>query len=228
MTFPELLTSVAEIEGDFIIRFMTSHPKDTSIELIDVMKRHNPKIAPFFHLPLQAGSNSVLKAMNRTYTRERYLEIANNLKYSIPGIAISTDVIIGFPGESDEDFERTMDVLNDVGFDNVYAFLFSPREGTRAAKMDGTVERNKKDERMARLLSMQDELSLSRNQAYENTVQRVLVDSAEMREGKRICYGRTPTNKPVYFESDANIGEFINVKIQKACPYHLLGSAERG
>ena len=228
MTFPELLSSIADIPGDFIIRFMTSHPKDTSVQLIDVMRRHTPKIAPFFHLPLQSGSNSVLKAMNRTYTREAYLELANALKKNIPEIALSTDVIIGFPGETDEDFADTMDILRLVGFDNVYAFLFSPREGTRAAKMDGEVKREIKDARMAELLEYQDKLSLEKNLVYEESLQRVLTDSFEIKKNKRIFSGRTLTNKLVYSESDrAEIGEFINVKITKAGPYHLLGEAEQ-
>lgn len=227
ISFAQLLSRIAEIEGDFIIRFMTSHPKDTSDELISVMKKYTPKIAPFFHLPLQSGSNRILKEMNRTYTRERYLEIATSLRKNIPGIALSTDVIIGFPTESDEDFVDTMDILRQVEFDNVYAFLYSPREGTRAAKMDGAVPRDVKDVRMAQLLKEQDKLSLEGNLPYENSTQRVLVDSFEMREDKRICSGRTLTNKLVYFESDTPVGEFIDVKITKACPYHLLGEAEK-
>ena len=227
ISFAQLLSRIAEIEGDFIIRFMTSHPKDTSDELISVMKKYTPKIAPFFHLPLQSGSNRILKEMNRTYTRERYLEIATSLRKNILGIALSTDVIIGFPTESDEDFVDTMDILRQVEFDNVYAFLYSPREGTRAAKMDGAVPRDVKDIRMAQLLKEQDKLSLERNVPYENSTQRVLVDSFEMREDKRICSGRTLTNKLVYFESNIPVGEFIDVKITKACPYHLLGEAEK-
>ena len=227
ISFAELLSKIAEIEGDFIIRFMTSHPKDTSDELISVMRKHTPKIAPFFHLPLQSGSNRILKEMNRTYTRERYLEIATALRMNIPGIALSTDVIIGFPTESDDDFADTMDILRQVEFDNVYAFLYSPREGTRAAKMDGAVPREVKDIRMAELLKAQDKLSLERNLPYENSIQRVLVDSFEIREDKRICSGRTLTNKLVYFESNTPVGEFVDVKITKACPYHLLGEAEK-
>ena len=224
ITFPELLRRVAEIEGDFIIRFMTSHPKDASDELISVMEAYNPKIAPFFHLPLQSGSNAILRAMNRTYTRERFLDIANSLKERIPSIALSTDVIIGFPGESDDDFKDTMDVLRRVEFDNVYAFLYSPREGTRAAKMENTVERDIMDKRMAELLAYQDSLSLEKNKPYRGSTVRVLIDSCENREEKRICSARTLTNKLVYFDSaDAPIGEFINVEIEKACPYHLMG-----
>ena len=227
LSFPALLDSVAKIEGDFIIRFMTSHPKDTSSELVEVMKKHSPKIAPFFHLPLQSGSNAILKSMNRTYTRERYLEIARSLKENIPGIALSTDVIIGFPTETDSDFADTMDVLRQVEYDNVYAFLFSPREGTRAAKMDGAVSREAKDRRMAELLAYQDELSLKLNTKYENTLQRVLVDSYDDSKSTRIFSGRTLTNKLVYFTAEkCEIGVFINVKITKACPYHLIGEAE--
>ena len=227
ISFPRLLSKIAEIEGDFIIRFMTSHPKDTSDELITVMQKYTPKIAPFFHLPLQSGSNRILKEMNRTYTREKYLEIVSALKKNIPNIALSTDVIIGFPTENDTDFEDTMDILRSARFDNVYAFLYSPREGTRAAKMNDAVDRSIKDERMARLLKLQDKLSLEKNLPYENTTQRVLVDSFEYRKEERICCGRTITNKLVYFPADIAVGEFIKVKIIKACPYHLLGEAER-
>lgn len=227
LSFPELLSRIAEIEGDFIIRFMTSHPKDTSDKLIEVMERYTPKIAPFFHLPLQSGSNRILKEMNRTYTREKYIEIVNALKTRIPNVALSTDVIIGFPTESDADFEDTMDLLRRVEFDNVYAFLYSPREGTRAARMDGTIDRSIKDERMAELLKMQDYISLKKNLPYQDCSVRVLVDSFETRDGRRICSGRTLTNKLVYFESDIEVGEYTNVKITKACPYHLLGRQER-
>ena len=224
ISFPELLSKVAEIEGDFIIRFMTSHPKDTSTELVTVMKKYSPKIAPFFHLPLQSGSNLILKAMNRTYTREKYLTIANELKENIPGIALSTDVIIGFPGETDEDFADTMDILSSVQFDNVYAFLYSPREGTKAAKMTSVVERKVKDKRMSELLSFQDKLSLEINKSYEGKTYRVLVDSVDNKDGRKIYSARTLTNKLVYFEKDGvNVGEFVTIKIEKACPYHLMG-----
>ena len=226
MTFPQLISAVAEIPGDFIIRFMTSHPKDTSKELISVMKKHSPKIAPFFHLPLQSGSSEILRKMNRTYDRERYLDIAMSLKENIPGIALSTDVIVGFPGESESDFADTMDILRKVEFDNVYAFLFSPREGTRAAKMENRIPRADMDKRMAELLAFQDELSLKLNMKYENSVQRVLVDSKD--EKTKIFSGRTLTNKLVYFSAEHEcIGEFVNVKITKACPYHLLGEIEK-
>ncbi len=228
LTFSELLSEIAEIEGDFIIRFMTSHPKDTTDALIAVMAKYTPKIAPYFHLPLQSGSTKVLSAMNRTYTKEQYLLVAEKLRESVPDIALSTDVIVGFPGESEEDFLETLDVLSQVKFDMVYAFLYSKREGTRAAKFDNFIPREIMDERMSRLLLMQDKISLEKNLSYEDTTQRVLVDSFEQRSDKIICSGRTLSNKPINFEAEsANVGEFVNVKVTKACPFHLIGIAEK-
>ncbi len=227
LSFAELLSAIAEIDGDFIIRFMTSHPKDTTDALISVMAKYTPKIAPYFHLPLQSGSTGVLLAMNRTYTKEKYLEVARKLREAVPNIALSTDVIVGFPGETEEDFIETLDVLETVRFDMVYAFLYSKREGTRAAKFENFVPREIMDERMSRLLAMQDKISLERNLAYERKLERVLVDSCENRAGKTVYSGRTLSNKLVNFEAEnTNVGEFINVKIEKACPFHLLGTAE--
>ena len=224
--FADLISRIAEIEGDFIIRFMTSHPKDTSDELIDAMARYSPKIAPFFHLPLQAGSNSVLKNMNRTYTRESYLEIVRKLREAIPGIALSTDVIVGFPGESDSEFEETLDILSDVRFDVVYAFLYSPREGTRAAKMENAVADVVKRERLSRLLSLQDVISREKNEPYLGRFVRVLCESEETREGRVVYTGRCPENKLVHFTAQsAQIGEFVNVKIEKFGGFDLIGKA---
>lgn len=226
MTFAELLSAVAEIDGDFIIRFMTSHPKDTTDALISVMAKYNPKIAPYFHLPLQSGSTGVLSVMNRTYTKEKYLEVAMKLREAVPEIALSTDIIVGFPGETEEDFAETINVLDKVKFDMVYAFLYSKREGTRAAKFTNFVPREIMDERMSRLLALQDKISLDKNLPYENTTVRVLVDSFENRGDKTVYSGRTLSNKLVYFEAEnVIIGEFINVRIKKACPFHLLGTA---
>ena len=224
ISFPGLLESIAKIPGDFIIRFMTSHPKDTTDALIDVMSRHTPKIVPYFHLPLQSGSNSVLKRMNRTYTREKYLDIVNKLRLAVPDIALSSDIIVGFPSESEADFEDTMDILKTVRFDMVYAFLYSAREGTRAAGFEDKVPREVMDSRMAELLEIQNEISLEKNLPYENTVQRVLVDSFEMREGSVVYNGRTLSNKLVNFKGEnLTPGDFVNVKIEKSCPFHLLG-----
>ena len=223
MNFSELISRIAEIDGDFIIRFMTSHPKDTSDELILAMKKYSPKIASFFHLPLQSGSDRILKRMNRTYTKDAYLEIARKLRESIPNIALSTDVIIGFPGEEAVDFDETVDVLNKVGFDNVYPFFYSPREGTLAAKMENKISKEERASRMDRLIALQEKISYSLNLPYENTRVRVLVDKAEIRDGERICTSRTDTNKIVYFTSDkASVGEFADVLIERARPFDLL------
>jgi tRNA-2-methylthio-N6-dimethylallyladenosine synthase len=219
-----LLEKIAEIEGDFIIRFMTSHPKDTSPELISVMAKHKPKIAPFFHLPLQSGSDSVLKSMNRTYKKEQYLRIANEIKRQIPDIALSTDVIVGFPGECEEDFLHTLDVIEQVRFDNVYAFIYSEREGTKAAKMPNKVDKIVAHDRLDRLLKIQDVIALEKNAAYENTEISVLVDSADLRSGRKIYNGRSLTGKLVHFTSEREcIGEFVKVKIIKANAFDLIG-----
>ena len=228
--FADLLKSVASIEGDFLVRFMTSHPKDTSEKLIDVMAEYSPKIAPYFHLPLQSGSGRVLKLMNRTYTKERFLEIASALKSKILNVALSTDVIIGFPTETDEDFRDTMDVLSTVRFDMVYSFLYSPRVGTVAARMDGAVSKEIKNARMSELLTLQDTISLEKNLPYEGKTVRVLADSMEIRETGDVIYtGRTDTNKLVHFKGDGiTIGEFVFVEIEKAQPFDLIGKKKEG
>ncbi len=224
LDFAGLLEAVAGIEGDFIIRFMTSHPKDVSDELISVMAKHRDKIAPYFHLPLQSGSNKILKAMHRTYTRERFMSIVEKLRRAVPDICLSTDVIVGFPGESDEDFADTVDILERAGFDIVYSFIFSPREGTPAAKMSDTVPREVADARMARLLALQDEISLEKNLPYVGTVQRVLVDSVSKKSELGTYTARTDTNKLVHFTAErATVGEFTDVLIERAGAFELIG-----
>ncbi len=226
--FPELLERIALIEGDFLIRFMTSHPKDTSDKLISVMAKYREKIAPYFHLPLQSGSDKVLRKMNRTYTSERFLSIVEKLRENIPGIALSTDVIVGFPGESEEDFEQTLAVLKKARFDSVFAFIYSKREGTRAAEMDDQVAEDIKSERLSKLFAMQDEISYDSNRPYLEKTVRVLVDSFEMREGRTVYSGRTDTNKLVHFTAEkCEIGEFKNIKINKIGGFDLIGAEEK-
>ena len=229
IAFPELLRRIALIEGDFLISFMTSHPKDTSDELIDVMAEFSPKIAPYFHLPLQSGSTRILKLMNRTYTKEQFLQIAEKLRGRIPNIALSTDVIIGFPSETDEDFVETLDVLSAVRFDMVYSFLYSPRVGTVASRMDDAIARDVKDKRMAELLKLQDSISLEKNLPYKGKTVRVLVDSSEERGGEMIYTGRTDTNKLVHFKGEnIKIGDFVFVEIEKIQPFDLIGKKKEG
>lgn len=222
--FAGLLSEIAAIEGDFVIRFMTSHPKDVSPRLIEVIRNNTPKVAPYFHLPLQSGSDTILKRMNRTYNTKRFLSVVSSLREAVPDIALSTDIIIGFPGESDEDFEGTMNILGNVRFDMVYAFLYSPRNGTPAAKMDNQIPREIKNERMARLLDLQERISEEKNAPYLDTVQRVLVDSMRKKDGQLVGVGRAPSNKLVTFIADKDCtGEFVNVKITRAGRADLYG-----
>ena len=222
--FAGLLEKIAMLDGDFIIRFMTSHPKDVSDRLIDVMKRFSPKIAPYFHLPLQSGSNRILKAMNRTYNRDRFLEIVGKLRVAIPDICLSTDVIVGFPGETEEDFEDTLDILGRVEFDMVYSFKYSPREGTPAAKMAEQIPISILESRMERLLKIQDAISLRKNEAYVGKKVRVLVDAISRRASFNTVSARTDTNKLVHFPGDERmIGLFKYVEIEKAGAFDLTG-----
>ena len=223
--FAELLSRIAELDGDFIIRFMTSHPKDVSDELISVMKQYSPKIAPYFHLPLQSGSNRILKYMNRTYDREKYLSRVADLREAIPDICLSTDVIIGFPTESEEDFCDTLDILEKVKFDMVYSFKYSKREGTPAARMDGMIDIAVQEERMARLLAMQDVISLEKNKEYVGKEMRVLVDSLSRRREMKTVSARTAGNKLVHFNGDESmIGQFKTVKIESAGAFELYAT----
>ncbi len=221
--FPLLLDRIASIEGDFVIRFMTSHPKDVSDSLISVMREHTPKIAPYFHLPLQSGNDRILRRMNRTYGRARFLEIVEKLRMQIPDICLSTDIIVGFPGETDEDFEDTMSMVKRVCFDMIYAFKFSKRDGTPAARMDEEVEASVVEERMSRLLKLQDEISLAKNEKYVGRVERVLVDSVSKKKNFNTLNARTSGNKLVHFEGEEGaVGEYRYVKIVKADAYDLI------
>lgn len=222
--FAGLLDRLAAIEGDFTLRFMTSHPKDVSPRLIEVMAKHRGRIAPHFHLPLQSGSDRILREMNRRYTVEHYLGIVTALREAIPDIAITSDIIVGFPGESDDDFEATLDILRRVRFDMVYSFLYSPRTGTPAAQMENAVSDEIKSARFARLLALQDEISHEKNTPYIDTVQRVLVDG-KSRTDAAVYSGRTPSGKLVHFSADeADVGRFVRVKITRADAYALHGS----
>lgn len=219
--FAGLVTKIAQLEGDFIIRFMTSHPKDVSDGLIEAMRRYPEKIAPCFHLPLQSGSDRILRAMNRKYTREHYLSTVKKLREAVPGIALTTDIIVAFPGETEEDFEETCRMVEEVGYDSLFSFIFSPREGTPAAKMENTIPKEEKTRRMTRLLDISKRISYEKNLPYEGRTVRVLADS-DAREGGYL--GRTPTGKLVRFSAKENpVGRFVNVRIEKATPYDLFG-----
>ena len=222
--FAGLLSRIADIEGDFIIRFMTSHPKDVSDNLIKVIQNKLGKIAPYFHLPLQSGSDRILKMMNRKYTKEKYLDTVRKLREAVPNIALSTDIILGFPTETDEDYNDTLSLLREVEFDFVYSFNYSPRKGTPAADMAEQVSDEVKSERMTGLLKLQDEISLEKNKKYVGKDVRVLIDSFEEQESGVILGGRTETNKRFFAEGDKNlVGTFVNMTVETAKPYNLLG-----
>ena len=223
--FATLLSRIAELPGDFIIRFMTSHPKDVSENLIRVIGKYTDKIAPTFHLPLQSGSDRILKLMNRTYDVKKYLDTVRRLRESRPGIALTSDIIVGFPSETEEDFQMTLSALREVRFDMVYSFIYSKREGTRAANFENQVESAVQSERMGRLLELQTNISYEENLKYKDTVQRVLIFKHE--DG--LYTGRTLTNKLVHVKSDDNnlVGQFVKIKIDTVSAFHLGGQLER-
>lgn len=222
VTFAELLFMINEIDGIERIRFMTSHPKDLSDELIEAMKNCS-KVCEHLHLPFQAGSNNVLKIMNRKYTKEQYLELVRKVKKAIPDIAITTDIIVGFPGESEEDFEHTLDVIRQVEFDSAFTFLYSKREGTPAAEMDNQVSDENKNSRFKRLLDTLHSVNYNRNQVLIGKVVDVLVEGVSKND-ESVLSGRTRTNKLVHFKGEMDlIGNIVNVKIIHAKTFTLEG-----
>lgn len=220
--FSDLLTQVCQIEGIWRVRFMTSHPKDLSDKLIATMARE-PKVCPMLHLPFQAGNNRILKVMNRRYTKEQYLERIQKVKEAIPHIALSSDVIVGFPTETDEEFEDTISVLEEVRFDNIYSFIYSKRPGTPAADMEEPFTREDKQKRFERLLSVQNEICKELNEAYEGKICEVLVEGPS-KNNAAVLTGRTDTNKIVNFAGDPSlIGQLVSVKIVQAHTWSLMG-----
>ena len=220
--FSELLSRIIRTEGDYIIRFMTSHPKDVPDSLIDVIASSRGKIEPHFHLPLQSGSDRILKSMNRKYDTERYLQTVYKLRSKIPGISITSDIIVGYPTETETDFLATLSVMEKVGFDMVYSFIYSPRKGTPAAEYE-QVPDSVKSERFSRLLALQDRISLEKNNALVNKTLRVLVDSVS-EENDNMYSGRTDAGKLVHFKATPDdIGKYRYVKITRANSYVLYG-----
>ena len=221
-TFAQLLRMIDKINGIERIRFMTSHPKDLSDELIYSI-RDCKKVCEHVHLPFQAGSNKVLKEMNRKYTKEKYLELVEKLKSEIPGIALTTDIIVGFPGETEEDFEETLDVVRKVGFDSAFTFLYSIREGTPAAKIKDQVPDNIKHERFQRLLDTLRPISYQSNQNLNGKIVEVLVEDLSKNDDT-VLSGRTKTNKLVHFKGDKGlIGKLVNIKITTSKTWTLEG-----
>ncbi|MBO4264900.1 MAG: tRNA (N6-isopentenyl adenosine(37)-C2)-methylthiotransferase MiaB [Clostridia bacterium] len=225
-SFAKLLEKICAIDGDFIVRFMTSHPKDASDELIRVIAE-NKKIARHFHLPLQSGSDEILKKMNRRYDRKHYFELVSKIRQAVPDIAITSDIIVGFPGESDEDFEYTLDALKTVRFDNIFSFVYSPRRSTPAAAMECQIPEDVKAKRMEKLLAVQREIIPADTKNHIGKTLRVLVEGRS-EVGEKLLSGRTETNKLVYFEGDDSlIGEFCNVKIERSDVFVIYGSISK-
>ncbi|NLO81926.1 MAG: tRNA (N6-isopentenyl adenosine(37)-C2)-methylthiotransferase MiaB [Clostridiales bacterium] len=220
--FTALLRDVNKIENIERIRFVTSHPKDLSDELIEAMAECE-KVCEHIHLPLQAGSNEVLRKMNRRYTREDYLRLVDRLRARIPDIAISTDIIVGFPGETEEDFRDTLDMVERVQYDSAFTFIYSPRKGTPAARMPDELDIEVKKERLNRLIALQNDISKARNQLYMDKVVEVLVEGVSKNNPKMLS-GRTRTNKLVHFEGGSELtGEFVKVKITLPKAFTLEG-----
>ena len=220
--FADLLEKVNAIPGEFLIRFMTSHPKDATHKLFETMARCE-KVAPVLHLPVQAGNDRVLKVMNRRHTREQYLEKIRDLKSLIPDIVLTSDIIVGFPGETTQEFEDTLSLLEEVRYDALFTFIFSPRVGTPAAKMDDPLPREEKLANFNRLLALQDAISEEKHAAYVGKTMRCLIDG-ESDDARYDLTARTPGNRLVRVVGDKSaLGQFRDVKITDANKWSLFG-----
>ena len=221
--FADLLTEVSKIEGIEIIRFISPHPKDFTDDVIEAIAS-SEKIARIVHLPLQSGNTKVLKEMNRKYSKEEYLELVQKMKDKIPNLVLSTDIIVGFPGETDEEFEDTLDVVRKVNFEQIFMFIYSKREGTLAANREDQVPENIKHERFEKLKELYDSKVDENNEKYINTCQKILVEG-ESKNNSQMLQGRTDTNKVVIFDKNENIkiGDVINLKITEAHKWYLKG-----
>ena len=224
--FAKLLRESAKIEGDFWIKYVSPHPKDFTDEVIDAIA-DNSKIARMLHLPLQSGSTKILNAMNRGYTKEEFITLAKKIKEKIPDIGLTTDIIVGFPGETDEDFQDTMDVVNEVGFENAFMFMYSKRSGTPAATMAEQVTEQIKSERLQQLMRLQNYKAKEESQKYLGKTVKVLVEGPS-RKNPEMLTGRTSTHKIVLFKSSRIDlkGKFVNTKIYEAKTWTLYGELE--
>ncbi len=223
ISFAQLLLEVEKIEGIKRVRFMTSHPKDLSQELIDVMGA-SKKICKHLHLPLQSGSTRLLKLMNRKYTKEDYLDLVLRIKKAVPDISLTTDIIVGFPGETEEDFMETMDLVKEVGFDSAFTFLYSKRTGTPAADMKNQIEEDVAKERFNRLLNAIQASSAKAAGRDEHTVQDVLVEEVNS-QNENLLTGRLSNNMLVHFPGDRGlIGQIIPVYLNESKGFYYIGT----
>ncbi len=225
VTFPELLTMVCQIDGLERVRFMTSHPKDLSEELIAVMARE-PKVCKHIHLPVQSGSTDILAKMNRRYTKEQYLELVDRIRQAMPNVSITTDIIVGFPGETEEDFSETLDIVKKVGYDQAYTFIYSKRTGTPAADMDNQIPEAVVKDRFNQLLKTVNEISYERVGRFENVIKDVLVEEINHQDANLVT-GRTEENITVHFNGDSSlIGNIVPVKLLSCKGFYYLGERE--
>jgi len=224
--FAKLLRESAKIEGDFWIKYVSPHPKDFTDEVIEAIA-DNSKIARMLHLPLQSGSTKILNAMNRGYTKKEFITLAKKIKEKIPDIGLTTDIIVGFPGETEEDFQDTMDVVNEVGFENAFMFMYSKRSGTPAATMEEQVDEQVKSERLQKLMRLQNYKAKEESQKYLGKTVKVLVEGPS-RKNPEMLTGRTSTHKIVLFKSPGTDlkGKFVNTKIYEAKTWTLYGELE--
>jgi tRNA-2-methylthio-N6-dimethylallyladenosine synthase len=220
--FTALVRRVAAIEGILRIRFTTSHPKDLSDELIALFAEEE-KLMPHLHLPVQSGSDEILEAMNRGYDTAHYLGLVEKIRRVAPKIALTSDMIVGFPGETDEDFAATLKIMEEVQFDNLFSFKYSPRSHTAAQKLSGQVAEKVKDQRLAELQTLQKEHTLSRNRQWLGEVRPVMCEGPS-KAGKGQLMGRTPENKIVNFtRPEAGPGEVVNLTVVEAYVNSLIG-----
>nr|WP_027870768.1 tRNA (N6-isopentenyl adenosine(37)-C2)-methylthiotransferase MiaB [[Eubacterium] cellulosolvens] len=224
VSFAELLESVAGIEGLRRVRFMTSHPKDLSDDLIAVMAKYPDRICPHLHLPLQSGSSRLLKSMNRRYTKESYLELVDKIRAAMPEISLTTDIIVGYPGETEEDFLETMDVVEKVRYDSAFTFIYSKRSGTPAAEMDDQVPEDVVKDRFNRLLLLVQKIGREQTGRFEGQVKEVLVEHVNEQDPGLVT-GRMDNNSVVHFPGDASlIGQIVKVKLDKCHGFYYLGT----
>ena len=225
MTFAELLDAVASIEGDFRLRFMTSHPKDFNEDVVKVMQKHR-KICRLVHLPVQSGSNAVLKAMNRRYTRERYLEEIKTLKEYFPEAEVTSDIIVGFPGETEEDYLQTEELVKEVDFASAFTFVYSPRQGTKAAEMDNQIPEGVQKDRIMRLVELVNSLTRKKSEKYVGKTVEILCEDYDKKKG--LYLGRDEFGRMGYFSSEQDvIGKLVDLHITKANGISLFGEIVR-
>jgi tRNA-2-methylthio-N6-dimethylallyladenosine synthase len=220
--FGELLRACDAVDGIERIRFTSPHPKDFREPVIAAMAECDA-VCEQVHLPLQSGSSRILKAMRRTYTRERYLALVEKMRAAIPDLAIGTDIIVGFPGETEEDFQETLDVVAEVGYDSAFTFVYSPRAGTEAAAMDDQVPHEVKIERMERLVELTQSIAREKNRARVGRAEEVLVEGTS-RTDSDLLRGRTRRNTTVNFSGSASAGELVDVLIEGATSTTLRGT----